>query len=99
MVRVVSNKALIDFSAQHAGSGQPLQLWREIIETSTFKTFADLRTTSNTFNTIDKVGDLFVFNIGGNKFCLVAAIHFDRQMLFVRHVLTHAQYDRWRPKS
>lgn len=48
---------------------------------------------------IDKVGDLFVFNIGGNKFRLVAAIHFDRQMLFVRHVLTHAQYDRWRPES
>ena len=93
-MRVVSNKALVDFSAHHAGAAQPLQLWRKIIETSTFATFADLK---NAFNTIDKVGDLFVFNIGGNKFRLIAVIHFNRQMLFIRHVLTHAQYDRWRP--
>jgi mRNA interferase HigB len=34
-----------------------------------------------------------VFNIGGNKFRLVAAIHFNRKKIYVRHVLTHAEYD------
>jgi mRNA interferase HigB len=38
-----------------------------------------------------------VFDIGGNKYRLVAAVHFDRQMLYVRHVFTHAEYDRWSP--
>jgi mRNA interferase HigB len=37
--------------------------------------------------------DLCAFDIGGNKYRLIAAIHFNTQMLFVRHVLTHAEYD------
>ena len=42
--------------------------------------------------------DFYVFNIGGNKFRLVAAIHFNTQRLFVRHILTHADYntERWK---
>ncbi len=38
------------------------------------------------------------FNIGGNKFRLIAAIHYNRKKLYIRHILTHAEYDRtmWR---
>ncbi|MBI2963727.1 MAG: type II toxin-antitoxin system HigB family toxin [Deltaproteobacteria bacterium] len=32
--------------------------------------------------------------MGGNKYRLVAAIHFNTQKLFVRHVLTHKEYDQ-----
>jgi mRNA interferase HigB len=39
-------------------------------------------------------GDFYVFNIAGNKYRLIAAIHFNRQMLFIRFILTHAEYDR-----
>jgi mRNA interferase HigB len=35
-----------------------------------------------------------VFNIGGNKYRLIAAIHFNTRKLFVRHVLTHREYDQ-----
>ena len=47
-----------------------------------------------------KKRDFYVFNIGGNKYRLVVAIHFNTQMLFVRHVLTHAEYDtgKWKIK-
>jgi len=43
------------------------------------------------------LGEYYVFNIGGNKFRLIAAIHFDRQMVFIRHVFTHREYDKWAP--
>jgi mRNA interferase HigB len=43
------------------------------------------------------VGRFFVFDIGGNKFRLIAAIHFNRQILYIRHVLTHREYDAWEP--
>ena len=51
------------------------------------------------FPGVDKVGDIYVFNIGGNKLRLIAAIHFNRQKVFVRAVLTHAEYDQggWKP--
>ena len=45
-----------------------------------------------------RVGDYYVFDIGGNKFRIIAAVHFNRQLLFVRHVFTHKEYDRWSPK-
>ena len=92
-MRVISNKALTDFAALHPASEDALQAWRRIVEASTFRGFAELR---RTFNSVDRVGDFYVFDIGGNKYRLITAIHFNRQVIFIRHVFTHAQYDKWR---
>jgi mRNA interferase HigB len=50
-----------------------------------------------TFPAADQVGKLTVFNIGGNKVRLIAAIHYNRRKIYIRAVLTHAEYDeqRW----
>lgn len=93
-MRIISNKALLDFALKHPGSGVALQAWRAVVEASAFENFAQLK---EAFNATDRVGDFYVFNIGDNKYRLVAAIHFNRQMLFVRHVLTHKEYDKWKP--
>jgi mRNA interferase HigB len=93
-MRVISSKRLVDFGALHPHATLPLKVWRRCIEANTFEHFADLKAV---FGSVDRVSGLYVFDIGGNKFRLVAAIHFDRQMLYVRHVFTHAEYDRWSP--
>ena len=46
------------------------------------------------FPAVDKVGERYVFNIGGNKFRLVAGVDFGRGMLWVNAVLTHGEYER-----
>ena len=56
-----------------------------------FGSFNELR---GTFPTADKVGDLIVFNIGGNKYRLIVSIHFNRNKVYIRHVLTHPEYDK-----
>lgn len=56
-----------------------------------FRDFAELRLS---FGSVDKVGKLFVFDIGGNKLRLIAAIHFNSGKVFIRHILSHADYDR-----
>jgi mRNA interferase HigB len=93
-MRVVSNRTLLTFSADHRDAEAPLQAWRKAMESGNFSSFAALRTC---FRSVDRVGPYYVFDIGGNKYRVIAAIHFNRQMLFVRHVLTHRQYDRWKP--
>jgi mRNA interferase HigB len=93
-MRLISNKALREFATRQRESGEPLQALRKLIERSTFDSFADVK---RVFNSVDKVGDYFVFNIAGNHYRLIAAIHFNTQTLYVRAVLTHAEYDHWRP--
>jgi len=51
-----------------------------------------------TFPSADRVGKYTVFDIGGNKVRLIAAIHYNRRKIYVRAVLTHSEYDaeRWK---
>ena len=52
--------------------------------------FAQLR---ETFSHADQVRKFTVFNIGGNKVRLIAAVHYNRNKIYIRHVLTHQEYD------
>ena len=56
-----------------------------------FENFVQLRMI---FPSADQVGDLVVFNIGGNKYRLITSIHFNRGKVYVRQVLTHPEYDK-----
>jgi mRNA interferase HigB len=60
-----------------------------------FDSFVHLR---QTFPDADRVGKLTVFNIGGNKARLIAAVHYNRETVYIRAVLTHEEYDegKWR---
>ncbi len=93
-MRVISNKALVDFAARHPDAQVSMQAWRKIVESRDFHSFAELKTT---FGATDKVGNFRVSNIGANKFRIVAAVSFSYQKLFVRHVFTHKEYDSWKP--
>jgi mRNA interferase HigB len=93
-VRVISNKRLVDLAALHPKATTPLKGWRKNLESNRFAHFADLKAA---FGSVDRVGHLYVFDIGGNKFRVVAAVHFDRQFIYIRNVFTHAEYDRWNP--
>lgn len=93
-MRLISNKALRDFAKTHPSAQASLQGWRRIIEQGRFRNFAELK---KAFNAVDKAGDYFVFNIAGNRYRLIAAIHFNTQILYVRAVMTHADYNQWRP--
>lgn len=90
-MKLFSNRALREFAGEHADAEAPLQAWRRAIEQSEFSNFSELRAT---FGSVDKVGDKYVFNIGGNKYRLVVWLHFATRRCFVKAVLTHTEYDR-----
>ncbi len=56
--------------------------------------FANFSVLRNTFPSADKVGKFIVFNIGGKKYRLIVSIHFNRNKVYIRHVLTHPEYDK-----
>lgn len=95
-MHMISHKALREFARKHADSKTPLDVWFHTMSKNRFESFNALR---KIFPSADKVGDVIVFNIGGNKYRLVASIHFNRQKVYVRHILTHEEYNRgtWKP--
>ena len=93
-MRVISNRALVDFSAAHPPARLPMQAWRKIIESRPFANFADIK---RAFNAVDKAGDHYIFDVGGNKYRIITGISFPHQKLYIRHVFTHEEYNRWKP--
>jgi mRNA interferase HigB len=45
------------------------------------------------------VNELAVFDIGGNKYLLMAYIRFEKQIFYVKAVMTHREYDKGAWKS
>jgi mRNA interferase HigB len=89
-VHVISRKALVAFGQDHADADEPLDRWYRIAKRATWANFAEIRAD---FGTADQVGPLTIFNIAGNKFRLVAEIFHNHQVLLVRGVYTHKEYD------
>lgn len=95
LVHIITRKRLIEFSKKHPDAQSPLNQWYTIVRKTDYVSFVGLKIT---FPTADLVGKFTVFNIGGNKYRLIVAIHYNRKKVYIRHVLTHAEYDRgkWR---
>ena len=89
-MHVISRKALQSFWEQYPDSKAPLLRWFQVVERSTFANFAQVR---QAFPSADQVNRFIVFNIAGNKYRLITSIHFNRAKVYVRHVLTHREYD------
>jgi mRNA interferase HigB len=95
-MHTISKKKLREFWEKHPKAKSPLEAWFQVAKHAEWASFVDVR---KAFNTADAVGRFVVFDIGGNKYRLIAVIHYNRRKLFVRHVLTHAEYDEGKWKS
>ena len=90
-MHIITRKRLLDFARKYPSYESGLETWYGIIKHSNFNKFAEVR---KTFPSADQVGKFTVFNIGGNKARLIAAIHYNTQRVYIRYILTHAEYDR-----
>lgn len=97
-MHVIAKPILVEFWTKHPDAESPLQSWYRIMVSETFTDFNDLKAT---FASADYVDGLTVFDIGGNKYRLIAAIHYNRHKAYVRAILTHADYDRgnWKQRK
>jgi len=88
-----SHSSVIDSidRVSHKEAKAPLSAWHTICDKTDFENFAHLKTA---FGSIDKVGKLTVFDVGGNKWRLITIINYTTHKIYVRDVLTHDQYDR-----
>jgi len=94
-MRVVSRKAIRDAVARHGEWGASLNAWYKIAKNADWKNFAEVR---NSWRNSDVVGSFVVFDISNNRCRLIAVIKHRWRMVYIRRILTHAEYDQkdWR---
>ena len=94
-MHVITRKRLNEFAERHPDTRTALQHWYHLMRGNQFGSFSELRAI---FPSADQVGRLTVFNIGGNRVRLIAAIHYNRHKVYIRAVLTHDEYgqSRWK---
>jgi len=90
-MHVIAKPALVAFWTAHPPAREPLEAWHRIMRAQDFRNFSELQ---KTFASADYVEGCTVFDIGGNKYRLIAVIHYNRQKVYIRAVLTHKEYDR-----
>jgi len=96
LVHVISKKKILEFIKTHPKSKTSLESWFKIVNSTDFKSIDEIR---KVFPFADKVGKFTVFNISGNNYRLIAAIHYNRGKLYIRNILTHPEYDKGKWKG
>jgi len=90
-MHIISHAKILKSQAAHPDCCSALEQWYRLVKRANWQKFAEVR---GCFPATDKVGDKFVFDVGGNKLRLIAAIHFNTGRVFVRAVLAHHEYDK-----
>ena len=91
-MRIIARKTLQDFwQAGHADAEQPLRAWFAEVSRASWQTMAEIKLRYPHASIID--AERVVFNIGGNKYRLVAKVWFAGQAVYVKFVGTHRAYD------
>lgn len=89
---IISRRPLREFSEQHPTAKTPLDAWYAEVKLASWRHFVDVRAT---FGSADVVaGNRVIFDLGGNKFRLVARIAYRTRTVFVLFVGTHEEYDQ-----
>ena len=90
-MHAISRRKSVEFWTTHADAHDALAAWYTATRTANWRSLQDVR---ETYRSADAVGRWTVFNIRGNTYRVIVTIHYNRQKIYIRHVLTHAEYDR-----
>jgi len=88
-LHIISRKKLREAAEEHSDLNEPLDAWYRIAKKAVWKNLMDVR---RVFPTADAAGRFTVFNIKGNAFRLITEINYRTGRIFLRCVLTHAEY-------
>ncbi len=95
-MHIISRKRLKEAARRHPDLESPLDTWFRIAKRAAWRNLADVR---QTYPSADRVEKYTVFNVKGNAYRLIAEINYRTKRVFIRHVLTHQEYDEGRWKS
>lgn len=91
-MRIISHRTLVKYGIQYPDAKTALDSWYKTVKAAEWKNFQDIK---NIFNSVDFVGNQrYAFNIKGNNYRLVGKILFVQQIVYIRFIGTHKEYEK-----
>lgn len=90
-MHVISRKRLLEAAGKHSELGTPLDAWYRIAKKAVWKSLVEMR---RQLPTADAAGKFTIFNIKGNNYRLVTEVNYRTGRIFIRHVMTPAEYSK-----
>jgi mRNA interferase HigB len=90
-VRIIAKRRLMELATSYGDCVRQVTDWYTIASKADWHNLSEVR---QTFRHADLVGDKTVFNIKGNDYRLIVHIRYDAGIIYIKDLLTHAEYDK-----
>ena len=97
-MHVISYRRLREYSEKHANCREALDSWYKIASKAAWSNLVEVQ---SVFPTAEAVGNFTIFNIKGNNYRLIVSMDYEKQLIYIKYILTHAEYDKdtWKNDS
>jgi mRNA interferase HigB len=95
-MRIITRKRLRQFAGRFADAAGALQSWEEVVNRARWASIDEVREIYPHADAVEVESGrtATIFNMRGNRYRLIVAIHYNRQRVYVMRFLTHAEYDK-----
>lgn len=90
-MHVISYRRLREFSEQHGNCRNALDNCFKVAQKADWSSLVEVQAV---FPKAEAVGNFTVFNMKGNSYRLIVSVDYVKQLIFIKYVLTHAEYDK-----
>ena len=90
---VYGESAITKFTKRYAAARKPLARFLAMVRIATWGSFVEVKRSFPSVDYAPATGVL-IFDIGGNKYRLIANVDFDEQIMVIKSVMTHEGYSR-----
>ena len=90
-MHVISYRRLREYGKTHSDCQEALDNWYKVAQKADWSNLVEVQ---SVFPSAEAVGNFTVFNIKGNKYRLIVSIDYERQLIYIKYIFTHAEYDK-----
>ena len=93
-MRIIKPATVKNWASRHGDAAEALERWMTLIEDAERKNLVEMRAVFSSADevTVESGRRVVVFNIGGNKYRLIAAVHYNTQIVYAMRFMTHMGY-------
>ena len=90
-MKLISDRNLRNDSKQYSNVNKQIDDWSATVKQAKWQKLEDVR---KIYRDAEAVGNFTVFNIKGNDYRLIVGINYEKQTVYYKYFLTHAEYDK-----